>query len=398
MRILDWIWPSKKSERSGIPLSQITSDIGSRLGLAYPPSSSGVIVSEQTALTLAALWRAARVVSESVGTMPLKLYTRTQDGREEATSDPLYRLLHDEPNEEMGSVDFLSQMQFWSVIYGNAYAEISRAGATPVALWPIPPWTVSPARDSTGRLVYRVGADLVLDSADVIHVAGPRPDPTCEGYRLCHVARESLGMLLATDRFCNRAFSNNMKLGGTITHPGQLSENARENLRQSWRQEYAGVENSGKWALLEEGMQANPFQINNEQSQLVELRSQLVLEVCRWVGVDPIFVYEYGRATWSNAEAQTRNFLQFSLHPWLCKWESELNRKVVRSSTTYAEFVRESVVQMDSLTQAQIFALGRKHGWLQVADIRHKLNLPPIPEPAPEPVQQTQQKDNANAL
>jgi HK97 family phage portal protein len=107
-----------------------------------------------------------------------------------------------------------------------------------------------------------------------------------------------------------------------------------------------------------------------------------VYEVCRWIGVDPIFVYEYGRATWNNAEAQTRNFLQFSLNPWLRRWETEVGRKLLRPEERgqlYAEFTREAVVQLDIKTQSDVWAAGVSAGWYTVDEVRGWLNLPPLP-------------------
>ena len=367
----------------------ITATNSHNFGLYVDSTAAGICVSEQTALALSCLWRAARVVSESVGTMPLKLYSRGSAGREEAREHPLWSLLHDEPNPDQSAYDFWQLLLCWSVIWGNGYAEIVRQGDGVVSsLYPIPPWSVQPDRDTQGNLYYRVGPDLILDPPDILHLKGPSADGS-QGYRLCQVARDSLANALAVDRFAGSAFANNLKLGGTINHPGALSDNARENLRASWKRDYGGYANAGKWILLEEGMTAVPFQINIEQAQLVPVQQQQIYEVCRWIGVDPIFVYEYGRATWNNAEAQTRNFLQFSLNPKLVQAEGELNRKVVRDPELYAEFVRESIIQMDAKTQAEVWQIGVNAGWYEVNEVRAWLNLPPTTEPEPQPVEET---------
>ena len=138
-----------------------------------------------------------------------------------------------------------------------------------------------------------------------------------------------------------------------------------------------------------------PYSVNNETAQFLESRQYQILEVCRWVGVDPIFLFEYGRATWHNAEQQTRNFLQFSLNPWLRKIESEVNRKVISKADrrdTYAEFVREAVIQMDAKTQAEIWKIGVEGGWLLPDEIRKLQNKPPLPK-QPQPQQPPAQQE-----
>lgn len=368
--------PTKKREL-------VAADFG---GLFGTPTKSGVTVTESTALALSALWRAARVVSETIGTMPLKVYRRTADGREEARETTYWDLLHDEPNPDTSAVDFWSQVMWSAVLHGNGYAEIVRDGSGAVtALHWIPPWTVSVGKLKAGGLGYQVLTDqgtLALPASDVLHIKGPSPDGSC-GYKLVSLARESLGLSLALDQFGSTFFGNGTQIGGVLEAVGSLSDAARENIREGWATAYQGVANAHKIPVLEEGLKFVPFSVNNETAQFLESRQYQISEVCRWVGVDPIFLYEYGRATWNNAEAQTRNFLQFSLNPWLCKIEAECNRKVISKADrrdTYAEYVRESVIQMDAKTQAEIWKTGVEGGWYTHDEIRRWLNLPKKPE------------------
>jgi HK97 family phage portal protein len=373
------------------PRRSITWDEAARVGLVQTPSLSGVTVTEEAALALSAVFRATRVLSESVGTMPLKVYQRTPDGRDEARDYPLWPILHDEPNPEQSAVEFFTLLMWWAVLYGNAFAEVVRDGAgRAVQLWPIPPWTCKPHRTDAGPVyVIRTpdAQDVTIAAEDVLHLKGPTPDGS-QGYKLAKLAAESFGYSLALDRFGSALFGNSCKIGGVLKTAGQLSETARDNLKRSWANSYQGVDSTGKIAVLEEGLDFVPFTISNEAQEYTLTRQHQIYEVCRWIGVDPIFVYEYGRATWSNSEAQTRNFLQFSLNPWLKKIETELTRKVFpigERQTYYPEFVRESVVQMDTKTQHEVWAIGVDKGWYQVEEVRQWLNLPKLP-PKPEPI------------
>jgi HK97 family phage portal protein len=365
-------------------------------GLFGITTKSGITVNESSALALSTLWRAARVVSETIGTMPLKVYTKTADGRDEARDSSYWHLLHDEPNPDMSSVDFLSLLMWQAVLYGNGFAEIVRDGSGQVtSLFPIPAWTVNVGKwtvkrvDKYGREVevletcYKVSTDqgeLILPASDVLHIKGPSPDGSC-GYRLVQLARESLGYSMALDAFGASYFGNSCKVGGVLSTAGMLSDQARDNIREGWIASYSGVDNAGKVPVLEEGLVYTPFEVSNESGQYLENRQHQIYEVCRWVGVDPIFVYEYGRATWNNAEAQTRNFLQFSLNVWLRKLECEIARKIIRDTDVYAEFVRESVIQMDAKTQSEVWKTGVEAGWYTPNEVRKWLNLPPLPEP-----------------
>lgn len=385
------------------PKRAVTWEQGFRAGLVESPSISGQRVTEDTALGLSTVWRACRVISESIGAMPLKVYKKTDKGRSEARDHSLWQILHDEPNTEQSAVDFFSLMTWWAVLWGNAYAEIEFSGdGSILGLHPIPPWAVTPGRNSLGNIVYEVHTeteDIILDASSVMHIKGPSADGSV-GYRIVQIARDSLGFSLAAERFGSSYFANSCKIGGVLKTAGQLSEQARENLKASWAKLYSGVENTGKVPVLEEGLDFAPFSISNEAGQYDQTRQQQVYEVCRWLGIDPVFVYALGQNPGGVAEQQTRNFLQFTLNPWLRKIESEVTRKCVKPSerdVIYPEFVRESLISMDAKTQADVWAVGIGAGWLTIDEVRAFQNLEPLPQPAkqdPQPAlaQQTPQE------
>ena len=64
-------------------------------------SSAGTRVSVNTALGLSPVWAATKIISESVGQLPFKVYRDTGDGeKEEARTHRAWRLLHDRPNSQ----------------------------------------------------------------------------------------------------------------------------------------------------------------------------------------------------------------------------------------------------------------------------------------------------------
>ena len=95
------------------------------------PSATGVKVSETTALRSMPYFAGVRLISETVGQVPLIYYRRVMRGREagrrgkeRAVEEQLYWLLHEQPNPEMDAVGFKSALTGHAVTWGNAYAEI----------------------------------------------------------------------------------------------------------------------------------------------------------------------------------------------------------------------------------------------------------------------------------
>jgi HK97 family phage portal protein len=202
------------------------------------PVAAGVPVNEWNALTYSAIWSAVGQISSTVASLPLKLYKRLPDGgKEPFAGHRLYELLHDNPNPEMTSFVWRQISQAHLETWGNAYAEIERDSAgRPVAIWPIPPDRVDPMRDSRDRLVYRVRGDrlgdIVIPAADMLHVPGLGFDGL-KGYGVVQMARESIGLGLAAERFGGTFFGNGSTFGGFFEHPAKLSPEARQNIQES---------------------------------------------------------------------------------------------------------------------------------------------------------------------
>ena len=89
-------------------------------------SSSGVKINEDTALSITAVYAAVRVISETVSSLPLKVYKKTPEGREEYRDNNLWKLLHDTPNREMSSYTFREVLTGMALTHGNGFAEIVR--------------------------------------------------------------------------------------------------------------------------------------------------------------------------------------------------------------------------------------------------------------------------------
>ncbi len=382
MKFLDRLFGNKTTEKRA--LDGINLEKGA--GLLAPKSLTNLHVNEHNALTISTFYRASRTVAETVAGMSFKLFENTNDSREEAKYHNLYYLLHDEPNEEMDSFEFKNLMQFWCVVYGNAYAEIVRNNDNSVnAFYPIHPANVITGLSATGENVIKVTTDhgeVVLLAKDVIHIKGPSLTG-CMGERLVFLARESLGLTMALDRAGAAHFGNAMRPGMIFEYPGKLDDTgfAQKNIRQSYKKINAGVDNTGELMILEEGMKATVIPTSPEQSQYNESRQFQINEILRWVGVPGILCYEYGEATWNNATQQIFTYLQFTIDPYLRQWEGQVKRKCLskqEKNTLYPEFIRETTIRMDPEAQHRVWEIGSRIGIYSPNDIFRMQNRPTV--------------------
>jgi HK97 family phage portal protein len=348
-----------------------------------PSVSSGVSVNEQTALNYSAVWAAVQRISGDVGSLPLVLYRRVGDGKEPLRDHPTYRLLHDQPNPFMPAMVFRETLQAHALTWGNGYAEIEwRGDGRPHALWPIQPNRVTPEWTTSGVLRYKVAnekGDIYIASEDMLHVPGLGFDGT-QGYGVIKMARESIGLGLAMERFGGAFFGNGATLGGTLTHPARLSPEARKNLRESFNATHQGPGRAHRLGILEEGMTYASTGVPPDDAQFLESRMFQVTEIARWFQVPPHMLADLTKSAFSNIEQQQIDYYTGTLRRWLVRWEQEINRKLVlQQGTQFVEHVIDGLLRGDIESRYAAYAVGRQWGWLSADDVRAKENMNPLP-------------------
>ena len=350
-------------------------------------AASGQHVDENTALNCSAFFAGVRLISESIGMLPLHVYQRVNEkARMRAPAHPVYRLLHDEPNPMMTPISAFSAMQAHAMTTGNGYAFIERNGAgVPIGLWPIAPSTMSPEVRGT-RKVYierlSSGQTATHSDLDILHIPGLGYDGL-SGYSILQLARETLGYALAADEYAGKQFGENILPGGVLEHPGHLGAKAQQALRESIEQRHAGTTRAGRLMILEEGMKFSKYAFSPADSQLLESRKFSVVEISRWLNVPPHLLRDLDHATFSNIEHQGIDFVTYSLMPWLVRWQQEISRKLFRADerdSFFVEFLVDALQRGDLGSRMTAYNLGRNMGTLTANDILAKENMNPLPE------------------
>jgi HK97 family phage portal protein len=353
-------------------------------------SSSGIAVNETTALNYSAVWAAVSIISGDIASLPLPLYKRLKGGgKERYTEHTLYKILHDAPNPEMSSMVFRETLQAHVLLWGNAYAEIERDNAGRiVALWPLLPSQVTPYRDErTLQLRYRVAGkdrDILFKADEILHIPGLGFDGL-SGYSPIKMARESLGVLAASERFGATFFGNGATFAGILRHPKQLIGKAPEHLRSAIESLHKGADKAHRFLILEEGMDYTKIGVNPNEAQFLETRKFQITEIARWFKIPPHKLADLERATFSNIEEQNIDYVSGTLRPWLVRWEQEINRKLIsprEQTIQYAEHLIEGLLRGKSSERYAAYAVGRQWGWLSADDIREYENQNPLPDGA----------------
>ncbi len=368
------------------PLTLKSPEIARQLGWFGGPTASGVPVTEANALTYAAVWSAVSLLSSQISMLPLVTYRRQANGgKERAVNLPLYELLHDTPNPEMSSMTMRETMTAHCLTWGNAYCEIERDQlGRPLNLWPLLPNQVDPYRDQAKQLQYLVrtpGApDVVIPAADMLHICGLGFDGL-KGYSPIWMARESLGLGLAMQKFGATFFGNGSTFGGVLQHPKTIGETAQKNLRESIEARHTGVERAHRFLMLEEGMTYQKLGIDPDSAQFIESRKFEIAEVARWFNVPPHKLRDLTDATFSNIEQQNIEFVVDSVLPWCRRWESEIRRKLLSRAerqTLVVEHLVDGLMRGDSAARHAYYTAQFQIGAMTINEIRAAENRNPI--------------------
>jgi HK97 family phage portal protein len=264
-------------------------------------------------------------------------------------------------------------------LHGNAFAFIERDGAARVTqMIPVHPLRVE-IKVVQNEKFYHVDKKEVYSDFEMIHVCGLSFDGVM-GISPIKAARETFGIGLAANQFGAQFFGNGANVGGVLTHPGRLSDEAYTRIKNSWANSYGGLGNAHKTAILEEGMKIERMTIPPDQAQFLQTRVFQVEEVARWFLIPPHMIGDLkNSATRANVEEQGIQFVRNTIRPYAVRWEEEFTLKLFGSeSAFFVQFNLEGLLRGDIKSRYDAYAVGRQWGWLSVNDIRKKEQLPDV--------------------
>ena len=344
---------------------------------------AGVRIDPETALRSTVVLACVRVLSSSVAGLPLHLYRRTADGGKEIARDnPLYRLLHDRPNSWQTSYEWREQIMLHLLTHGNAYIEISGAGAS-TELTVLHPSRMKVERLPTGRLRYTYredgGSSTVYAQDAIMHLRWMSDDGV-NGMVPVEIAKDAIGLARACEIHGASFFGNGARPGIVLTTDQVLSPEAAENTRSQWERAHRGPDKAQRTAVLQGGLKIAEVGGNNQEAQFLEARRFQVEEVCRVYGVPPHLVGDLSRSSFSNIEQQSLDYVQNGLMPFLRRIESAIARDLVTDDSLFAEFDVRGALRADAAGRASYYNAMWNLGVLSVNEIRAAENLNPVPD------------------
>jgi len=341
-------------------------------------TAANIAVTPEVALRCIPVYAGVRVRCETLGSLPLHLYKRGDNGQKDRAVDhPLYKLLHDRPNAWTSAPDFVMQMEQDCCTHGGGFALANRSGDKIVELIRLPPNAVTVRIDPitlepSYDLVVAGGTKINYPWRDILHV------PTLGNHAPIKLAREAIGLTMAMERHAGALFGNGARPAGILKFKRKLTDDVHERLRKSWGSGHSG-ENAGKTAILEDDADFTPLTFNSVDMQFTEMRAFQVLEISRALGVPPTLMMELGRATWANAEEMSQTFLAFTILPRMKLWQGAVARllSVDEQAQYYAEFMIDELVKADIAARFAAYSQAIASRILNPNEARAKENMAP---------------------
>jgi HK97 family phage portal protein len=338
-------------------------------------TTSGINVGPGNALRVPAVACAVSLISETVGSLPVKLF---QDAdKSTAREHPAYRLIHNEVNEWTSAAQLREDLTLDALLHGAGYAHVVRLeDGTPYELHRIDPCKVARDCEPDGEPYYMVSTDngpVRHTYRDVLFIQ------SFGGVSPIKLGREAIALAMSFESHIGGVFANGGRPSGIIKSEKTLDVTAKKRLAASWFNTHSG-RNAGGTAILDEGMDYSPLSMTLADTQFAENRLEQIREIARVFRVPPTMLFELTRGTWSNTEEMARQFYTVTLKPWLSSWAWAYACVLLTPEERqdyYVEFVTDDLLTTDGASRAASYGQFRSMGAMTANEVRSGLNLPP---------------------
>lgn len=392
---------------------QYWADFGGVMTLA------GVAVNDRNVSQLGAVQSVRYGLSSALSSLPVSVFRRGANGTREALPDhPLTKLLGARPNGVNTPAELVGELA-WHLSYRrNAFCRIlpGDAGSDNYAVGELelihPRRLAKVERGYDGHLYYtfnppstivqgqQLKAQTYRDD-EIWHIRGnPLREDGLLGEPIWDSARNVFARAIAVHEYGDIWFANNGQSGGTLEHPGNFKDKSdRNEFLDNWRSAGTG-RNRHKDRLLTHGVKYNPIKVTNAEAQLLETEKAADTAIFGLWSYPPHRAGRLDRATFSNIEQQSLDFVVYCLAPLAISIEQAAERDLLldnEDGKLFVEFNFAGLLRGDLLNRYRAYLIGRQGEWLSANDIRRFENMSPRTDDEGDDYKNPQTKNSGDA-
>ena len=340
------------------------------------PTLSGETITTRNALTIGAVYACVNIKANAVAKLPLQVFKKGSRGRERETVHQVSYLLETRPNPYMTPFVFKHTVTVHRNLWGNAYIQMvfDQSGVVK-ALNPLDPAKVSAVEDLNGKIWYSYTSDkgTVLYEPSEIIVLPYLSTDGITGKSPIAIARETAGTMKSAQKFLGSFYKNGTATRGILKTPTPLEKAARDRLRAAWQESNSGIDNAHSIAILDGGLEYQNMTMPLQDAEFIATQKFNVAEIARIFNVPLHKLNEMDRATFSNIEHQSMEFIEDCIQPELTAWEEELNYKLFTTKEQkryYVKFNLNGAMRGDSQSRATYYKEMIAMGAMTIDEVR----------------------------
>ena len=337
-------------------------------------SESGVLVNEETALGVPAVWAAVNFIAGTIAGLPLHVYRKTDEGKERVKGG-LATILHDAVSPEMSSFEWRKYSFERTLTSGRGVSFIERnAMGRVINIWPLNPKSIKViARGGRKFYEYTEGNRTITYSAsDVIDIPFMLASDMVTAYSPINKCADAIGLSIAATNYGSKFFKNGgvphfALIGNFQTAAGM--KRASEDLQSA----VIKANQEGRTALtVPKDHELKQLGTDPDKTQLTELKKFSIEEIARIYSIPPTFLQDLSNGTFSNTEQQDLHFVKHTIKRWVEQFEQELNLKLFGRSNNsqYVEFNLDGLLRGDFATRMEGYAKGIQNAVLTPNEAR----------------------------
>lgn len=342
-------------------------------------SKSGQSITVKNALRVSVALACCRVLAEGIAQMPFKLMLESSDGsvREPAKGHPLYRILSRRPNSWQTSFEWRELMLYHAILCKGGFSIINRVRGNVAELLPVLPDRVRIEQLPDFAMRYWVrladGSEAPFEQSQMFHLRGPSWNGI-EGMEILDLAREALGLAIATEETHALFHKNGAKTSGLVSMDGELKEDGRKRLKDALAEATSGG-NSFKTLVLDQGAKFHQMSMSGVDAEHIRTREMQIAEICRFFRIYPQKIGHAGNAsTYAATQRFSIDHVIDSLGPWVRRFEEASDRDFLSESDHakghYCKLDVRGLMMGDSTERANYYTRLYNVGALNPNEIR----------------------------
>jgi len=350
-------------------------------------SQSGTVVNTDTALQLNAVFSAVSLISDTISTLPIDAYIRSQGARYALRPRPVWVT---KPDVDTTKEAFYGSAIVSLLLEGNIFIRVFRSRGVIVDMKVLNPLDVEIKRNGQGRIIFNVtGESRALTQDEIVFIPDVVKPGSLRGISRVEALRENFGLASALEKYAARFFGSGTQTSGVLEVPGNLTAEQAKSMQEAFDSRHRGWARAHKTAIITGGAQYKPTNVPNDQAQFLDSRRMAVEDVARAFNIPPHLLGLPGTNTYASVEQNNIAFVTHTLRPIAQKIEGAMTSLLAQETGKEAAFIKftiDGLLRADVNARTEAYARGLQSGYYKINDIRRFEDLEPIDDPSAETV------------